>query len=119
MGHALKSAFGISILLLPLTAEVHAESFYRGNELLTKCTDDKKSKKSMQESALCVGYIAGVLDQFDGQRSENNQKACLPSGVTLRQMKAVVVKYIRGNPEQLHFSAETLIVLSAKKAFAC
>ena len=44
---------------------------------------------------------------------------CVPDEVQLKQILAVVLKYIRDNPEKAHIRASTLAVAALKKAFPC
>jgi hypothetical protein len=62
------------------------------------------------------GYVIGVADAYD------QVFFCLPSGqsgVTAGQLKDVVLRYLKEHPENLHFTAPSLIFEALKKFWPC
>ena len=82
-----------------------------GNELLGRCED---KDDGFQASAYCTGYVAGAADTLVG-----DSWICTSSGVTHGQMRKVVEKYLRNNPEYLHYDAVELVKNALQKAFSC
>jgi len=47
----------------------------------------------------------------------NDVLICPPDGVSVNQIASIVMKYLRENPEDLHFSAVSLVAIALSKAF--
>ena len=60
-----------------------------------------------------TGYVRGVEDSMNGVRF------CITSNVTSAQQVALIGKYIKAHPEELHNGATTLIVQALQPAFPC
>jgi len=61
------------------------------------------------------GFVAGaawILDDLD-------PKVCLPLAATIGQLNAVVLRYLRQNPEQLHRGSWLLVREALQQAFPC
>lgn len=87
-----------------------------GNGLLETC-----SATDYQRDAACFAYIRGITDGFSGAMAlaEQPQRFCLPDGWTLEQSRDVVLKWLRANPAQRHYSAAVLVVVALNKAAPC
>ena len=106
----------LSVILLCLTASI-ARADMTGNDLKEYCQFYPRHTES---TALCMGYIGGSLDMTRGlNKMFNNALLCEPSGVTGDQLIAMVIKYLSDHPEQLHFSAASLILNMYTNAFPC
>jgi hypothetical protein len=72
-------------------------------------------------SNLCWGYIAGVVDEYQGIAAtiKTPQVFCLPPGVDLEQLEKVVKRGLDDNPALLHIEASVLIVHALEGAFPC
>ena len=87
--------------------------FSTGNDFLKNCA---------QESADCNNYTAGMLDGMQGMAAYTKSKydiACGGQVVTVRQMKDILVKYVRDNPETRHLHTGVLFIEALKRAFPC
>jgi hypothetical protein len=83
----------------------------------------------VKNSNLCWGYIAGVVDEYEGNRLSGLSKKpqvipatanfCLPTGVDLEQLERVVKKSLDDNPARLHMPASLLILSALAEAFPC
>lgn len=104
-----------------------------GNELLFKCrsaetlmtgekTEDIDAVKDFTE---CLGYITGVAEVFEIQSAvalrKNPEQAfvCFPPSSSKWQITQVVLKYLKGHPEELHLQAVTLLFPALAEAFPC
>ena len=105
------------IALLCVSGNVSAVSAYLdGNKLIEDCINP-----AIEDQATCSGYISGVSDATDIWEGERNFSAgiCQPKGVSVGQIKRVVVKYLEAKPERLHSAASSLVINALKAAFPC
>lgn len=99
-----------------------AEGFINGRELLDHCVQAQdKVKTANHDAGRCFGFISGVTDLYDILISEAIVKPtyCPPHNVTLIQMVNVVVEYLQKHPEDLHYSASSLVMAAYAEAFPC
>ena len=97
-----------------LTASVPAQAYYDdGNTLLSECSS------SGYEQLSCMGYIEGVSDALDLQRASNSRGQCVPVGVTGAQLQAVLIRYLKAHPENLHQDASYMTVMALGEAWNC
>jgi Rap1a immunity proteins len=103
-----------------------------GAELLKRCSaigtiPEGDTVRSLQradgvrDSNLCWGYIAGVVDQYQGiaMTVRTPQLFCLPPGVDLEQLEKVIRRGLEDNPAELHIQASVLIVNTLAGTFPC
>lgn len=109
----LTTATVLAVLPIPAGAVMTAS----GNELLETC----RKESSMFSSGACLGFIEGVVEGMRLQASTMNEKAlvCPPYGVTVGQIRDVVMKYLADHPEQRHFSGAQVTVLALAGAWRC
>ena len=93
-----------AILAASLTSQVNA-GLFTGNELYNVC---------VQGANFCNGYIAGAYDS-----NEYEDDYCPPDGVTLSQMRAIVMKYMDDYPGQRHIPADWIVSHALRGAFPC
>lgn len=107
-----------------------------GNSLLRECRaavraldGEKLDINESTEAGLCMGYIAGVADLDAVWRSESKKgefknfplHICLPEGgeVKLGQSARIVLKWLKDNPEKLHYRGDLAVLLALDQAFPC
>lgn len=99
-----------------------------GLELLTACrkavalADDVTLEAAdLMRAAWCTGYLGGFLDGLKIMGWKGGAtKVCLPSqGIVNEQLARIVVKHLEANPEKLHQSGRTLVVVAIARAFPC
>jgi len=84
-----------------------------GNDLV-KLIPSYEGNKADFSAGILMGYVVGVADIADGIRF------CSPPGATNGQNIAIVVKYLRNNPEKWANSAEVIVMDALAKAYpAC
>jgi hypothetical protein len=106
----------VIVAILCLTASV-ARADMTGNDLKEYC---QSYPQHNEKTAVCMGYIFGSLDMTRGlNKMFNGALLCEPPGVTGDQLIAMAVKYLSDHPEQLHFSAASLILNMYTAAFPC
>ena len=94
--------------------------FKTGNDILTECSADRSQATYYQNSAYCVAYVVGVVDD-EALYADFTQKRlyCLPAEVTSGQIKDVVVASLQRHPEKRHLSAASLVAAALIEAFPC
>lgn len=111
------------------TTPAHAQVTYiTGNELHRDCSADGEGILGFQSRALCMGYIAGVVDAFTtsamvagvvrGEDTEVNL-LCIPEGVEMGQLIDLTKDYLKNNPGDRHFTASFLVYMALSKQFPC
>lgn len=93
----------VLFIALPVNA-----NYLSGNKLKEHCVSE-----TFVNTGMCLGYIAGVVDSY------NNFVFCIPSEVTMGQMRDIVKKYMHENPAKLHESAADIVASAMKKDFSC
>jgi hypothetical protein len=112
------------ILILLLTFMVvptNADAITTGGALLTYCENGERERDpSYIELGFCRGYISGASWTMFYTDTQNN--LCLPKNnakVTNNQLKRIVVKYLKENPQRLHEEFMPLILSALEEAFSC
>ena|SRR5215469_1323442 len=83
-----------------------------GNDLLRLCTSELTS-----ELSFCIGYIEGIRDGLVFGTINGKPFFVIPAKVTSEQLKDVVVKSLKVNPETRHKPAGLLTLFALKEAF--
>jgi len=107
------------VAMLGLFSGPASAGFYSGNDLYDICTVDRESKSYIEKTYECVAYITGAVDAFNTTREANKLKSCIPSGVTINQLKDVTVDYLRNNPIDRNGSASGQVFAATRKAWPC
>lgn len=97
--------FACTVLALPMAA-----SAATGNDLV-KWMPGYESRASDWNGGMLLGYVSGVAELAQGILY------CAPDGVTLGQNTAIVIKYLKANPEQWNDQAPALIVRALQKVY--
>ena len=109
----------ILLLALMMFAECsYAKTGFKGgNELAEWMVEYEKSDNDNSKDpfmvALYDGYVTGVADTL------YDISWCSPGNITIGQVLKIVSKYLNNNPENLHFSAYSLVEQALKEAFPC
>src|SRR6266498_1839312 len=104
-----------------------ADYWKSGNEFLIGCAasmekpDSAMDQYDVSSVNTCTGYLLGVNDGVLGALMSVNAAPawCTPENVTVRQAGLVLVKYIRGHPEQAHIRTAYLAWQAYREAFPC
>jgi hypothetical protein len=80
-------------------------TYFDGASLLERCMDDEHD---------CVVYVQGVVDgQFATILRTNRDVAyCIPNGSTPRQVKDVVVTFLKAHPDERQLRAGALVAMA-------
>lgn len=87
-------------------------SFYSGNDVFGYCEGSAKN------SAHCIGYTTGIVDAL-ASGPIFGWAACVPEKVSAAQARDIVVKYLRDNPQERHYSAAGIAAKALSVAFPC
>lgn len=101
----------IILMLLVTFSGIAVAGFYNGNQLyvLSKTVDSDNERYS--DTIFFDGYVMGVVDSYDGKLFN------LPNGVTVGQIRSIVAKYLKNNPEYRNYPAPQLIIVAIANAF--
>lgn len=111
------AAVGLAVMLLLSTQSQASSGYYNGGRLLKECKSD-----SALAINVCLGYIVGMADYEDQLQDWSildEPIFCTPDGVTVGQLKKVVIKYLDERPERLHLTASSLTANALRTAFPC
>jgi hypothetical protein len=98
------------LLISALTKPSAAAFFIDGYELLRNC--------ERQNESFCVGYIAGALSASTAyQVLQEKRLFCLPDGVKLGELRAVVVNHLKRNSKKLHWDAAALVISGMRESY--
>lgn len=99
-----------------------------GNELASLCGIDRAIKPS--EGIACTSYIRGITEgavwtsafvamSRSAKPAEESSYFlfCSPTGSTVRQHQAVVMKYVSDHPELRHLDAPALVIQALQEGF--
>ena len=90
--------------------------FKNGNKLLSDCNESLGS----HSEAFCIGYIMGVYDAIQSNDGTlNGFTNCSGDFVVNGQIRDVVVKWLKDNPQHRHNGASGLISHALQEAFPC
>ena len=103
----------IFLVVLLISFNVFATSFYSGNDLKRKVNSTDPF-----ESGFSYGYISAVSDSLYKSRIAGFQM-CLPKEVELGQLIDVVKIFLDTHPNLLHFTASSLVAKALQDAYPC
>jgi len=110
----------LSTLGFPCNAEDDPGS---GNYLLEVCTiavqpgGPKKMPTEIGHANYCLGFVSAILSVGDALPAE--ARFCIPLTVTSGQAMAVLVKFLKANPEMMHHRAAALAAFAFRQAWPC
>jgi Rap1a immunity proteins len=105
--------FLLAALLMTASGQVATAAVYEtGNKLLEHC-------RGGDFLLYCMGYIVGVVDDFEISLAVLHKPPCLPTTVTQGQIKDVVVNYLVAHPEHRDWTAAPLVRTAVVQAWGC
>ena len=79
--------------------------------LMTACGGTKQAE-------LCDAYLDGFTDAIRAN-GQDHALACIPQTVTGTELRDVVARWLRNNPESQHETGEKVTRLALQKAYPC
>ena|ERR1700733_14356508 len=99
-----------------------------GNDFVSTCRDFDEKPLGIErvfQTGICIGFVRGVLAGYivggvanvarEGKDIVGNP--CIPDRVSNGEIIKVVLKYLDGHPESLHFSAASEVYMSVVSAW--
>ena len=100
------------LCILPLLIPGIAYSSIDGNRLI-EALDGHKENNRGYRAGYFDGYVMGVADTSSGILW------CSSKNVTGGQVRKIVEKYLVSHPEELHKTADSLVVDALREPFPC
>ncbi len=102
-----------SLLCAPLLANAN---LLDGVDLVSRCTSERADYVNT-----CLGYLAGVADTDNAAPAWRMQKSlfCIPQGVTVVQLRATLLDYLKRHSEELDFNAAMLVGNAFIESYQC
>lgn len=110
-------ALAVLVLLLALWSSPAPAQYVSTSELGQLCVSEKKEHMSA-----CINYVAGVIDYHQLMMSFGTAPTidfCLPESVTKEKAAALVLDYLRTQPQHDAFTAASTIPLALNKVYPC
>lgn len=129
-----KTAQLMLLLAISSVFTAHAqESDVDGNQLLERCSAYLKARDNPPlttaeevNAGFCLGYMSAIadVDAHDVDALKANSKElqkyfCAPRNATIEQLVRVVMKWMKENPEKLHYNAGRVSAMALHAAFPC
>jgi hypothetical protein len=106
------TAFSIIVDIMPVArANSNLFIYKTGFSLLSQCESTDGT-----QNMFCYGYIVGIVDYAS---FNSGASFCLYPTVVIGQLNLVVTKYLRQNPQLLHYNAANLVIDALTAAFPC
>ncbi|MFZ2106122.1 MAG: Rap1a/Tai family immunity protein [Roseiarcus sp.] len=87
------------------------DGFQTGNTLLANCISPNLD--------ICLGYLEGISDAMALGSLIYKSHACLPSGVSGRQLIDITVEFLQSHASIRHFQAASLVAVAFANSFPC
>ncbi len=102
----------VSLLALLAAGSAHAQrvSNVKGVTLLKACTGPSPAQ--------CDAYVDGFGDAISAGGKEH-ALACIPVAATGTELRDVLVKFLKDNPQDQHLKASALASRAFAKAYPC
>jgi hypothetical protein len=82
-------------------------NYINGNKLLDDLTG------SNTDRAFALGFVAGVVDSYDGELF------CTPRAANLGQLRDVVTQFLVRNPKERHRNAAAIVAIALVIDYPC
>ncbi|MGE0653610.1 MAG: Rap1a/Tai family immunity protein, partial [Alphaproteobacteria bacterium] len=106
-----------SVSFPSMAQQSSAETFETGRTLLQKCSDEAANLNR------CQSYIEGVADAMRLEQAYRRtffgSRICINQNVLGREIKMIVVRWMREHPEALRSPAAQVIAQAVLKEFPC
>ena len=116
----------VAVAIFPIHSRAQVQT---GADLLKTCQvvlESKPNNIAMLDGVSCLAYLRGMSETFDlwkvfnDRRKQNNPPpACVPNGVTAREIAIVVVKYIKRHPTEMHHEVSDVALTALMDSYPC
>lgn len=116
MGRFFGVLFAALCYVAPALGEKSVTAFYSGNALLELCSKPPGTR----QYEVCLAYLVAISDALSHTGSTiGGYRSCRPHGVTSDQIRDVVTKWLRDNPNYRHLAAAGLVANALEDGFPC
>jgi hypothetical protein len=114
----------IATFLFAVFPAIAAADHYSDGKLLQKnCSEAIKMFDSLEadtfQAGSCLGYIRAANDMYEIMVNNANRTICIPSGLSVKHLVMVVVKYLNENPEKSQNVASASVYEAFQEYFPC
>lgn len=102
----------LALIVLSCATVAHA-GFFSGADLNRWAEEAQDNPPSYHSSGMLSGYVLGVIER------DSNTSICVPDGVTVKQLVAIVKKYLAANPEKWNLPGHIVVFLALFRTFPC
>ena len=107
---------GLIIFLNGKCGVLFGQRFAGGIRRLRKNKSGEATVAEALNGGMFMGYVAGVFDTYSMQ---GNRNICPEAGISIGVAADAVMQYLNAHPEQLHYSAPSVIMLALTAAYPC
>ncbi len=101
----------LACLAMAGAAQAQRVSKVTAKVLMTACSSTKQAD-------LCDAYLDGFTDAIRAN-GQDHALACIPQTVAGTELRDVLVRWLRDNPESQHETGEKVARLALQKAYPC
>jgi hypothetical protein len=93
----------------------------KGNLLLEACSKPKSNPAYEAYSAMCTGYVLGVVDQheFSAGALGGRRQFCLKEGATADRMVELTREWLAAHPDGQTSYGSFGVLVALKQAYPC
>ena len=113
-GLRMNTTLRLALFMTTLVSPVSFAGFENGEALLSKCLSENG-----YSFGVCRGYLEGIHEAQEAliHWGKADPVFCPPRGVTPGQLKTIVIEHMKQHPEDLHFSAGSIVINALSVAF--
>ena len=108
------AAAAMSLMTFAAPATARPVSYVDSAQLFQMC----QQKEGSLDGQACMGYIVAIADIMD-TTALHGFSACIPAGVTIGQLQKVVTIWLKNNPDDHKYSANSNVASVLAEAFPC
>jgi len=113
-GLRMHTTLRLALFMTTLISPISFAGFEDGEALLSKCLSENG-----YSFGVCRGYLEGIHEAQEAliHWGKADPAFCPPRGVTPGQLKTIIIEHMRQHPEDLHFSAGSIVINALSVAF--
>ena len=116
----------ICVFAIPLSLQAQraTDPLETGTDFLRQCDEGRLNRSDAVAAAQymrCMGYIQGFLEGHTVLIAVSGAKPsyCYPENVDTGQVRRIVIKFLRDDPEKTHLAVSVLVEKALIDAFPC
>ena len=108
------AAASLALMTFAAPATAQGGMYFSSAKVLKMC----QQKPGSIDHAVCMGYIVAIADIMD-TTALHGFSACIPAGVTIGQLQKVVTIWLKNNPDDHKYSANSNVADALAEAYPC